>query len=193
MDGAIEHICFLADVNRLFDNALGLYDLELALLVAQQSQKDPKEYLPFLQNLQREPLLRRKYCIDNHLGRFQKALKHLIEMDAFDEVKAYTAKHDLYQDSLDFYRYQEAKLHDITRLYADHLLQKSEYKSAGIGSLHLFTCSGFPTNSSQHSNILTITLLLPTLSVKPTSGKNLSPARPLYPSLRHNSNPLLKV
>ena len=39
MDGAIEHICFLADVNRLYDNALGLYDLELALLVAQQSQK----------------------------------------------------------------------------------------------------------------------------------------------------------
>ena len=39
MDGAIEHICFLADVNRLYENALGLYDLELALLVAQQSQK----------------------------------------------------------------------------------------------------------------------------------------------------------
>ena len=39
IDRAIEHICFLADVNRLYDNALGLYDLELALLVAQQSQK----------------------------------------------------------------------------------------------------------------------------------------------------------
>ena len=39
VDEAIEHICFLADVNRLYDNALGLYDLELALLVAQQSQK----------------------------------------------------------------------------------------------------------------------------------------------------------
>ena len=39
MDGAIEHIYFLADVNRLYENALGLYDLELALLVAQQSQK----------------------------------------------------------------------------------------------------------------------------------------------------------
>ncbi len=36
---AVEHICFLADVNRLFDHALGLYDLELTLLVAQQSQK----------------------------------------------------------------------------------------------------------------------------------------------------------
>lgn len=36
---AIEHICFLADVNQLYDTALGMYDLDLALLVAQQSQK----------------------------------------------------------------------------------------------------------------------------------------------------------
>lgn len=35
----MEHICFLADVNRLYDNALGIYDLDLALLIAQQSQK----------------------------------------------------------------------------------------------------------------------------------------------------------
>lgn len=36
---AVEHICFLADVHKLYDNALGLYDLDLTLLVAQQSQK----------------------------------------------------------------------------------------------------------------------------------------------------------
>lgn len=36
---AIEHICFLADVNKLYDTALGMYDLDLVLLVAQQSQK----------------------------------------------------------------------------------------------------------------------------------------------------------
>lgn len=39
VDRLVEHICFLADVNRLFDNALGIYDLDLTLLVAQQSQK----------------------------------------------------------------------------------------------------------------------------------------------------------
>ena len=35
----MEHICFLADVNRLYDYALGLYDLDLALSVVQQSQQ----------------------------------------------------------------------------------------------------------------------------------------------------------
>lgn len=39
VEKAVEHICFLADVNQLYENALGIYDLELALLVAQQSQK----------------------------------------------------------------------------------------------------------------------------------------------------------
>ncbi|KAI4244223.1 MAG: hypothetical protein L6R42_010516, partial [Xanthoria sp. 1 TBL-2021] len=42
VDDVVEHICFLADVNRLYDNALGLYDLRLTLLIAQQSQKDPR-------------------------------------------------------------------------------------------------------------------------------------------------------
>ncbi|KAH8428745.1 putative elongator complex protein 1 [Aspergillus melleus] len=38
-DDAIEHMCFLTDANRLYDHALGLYDLELTLLVAQQAQR----------------------------------------------------------------------------------------------------------------------------------------------------------
>jgi len=38
-DKAAEHISFLADVNQLYDTALGLYNLDLALLIAQQSQK----------------------------------------------------------------------------------------------------------------------------------------------------------
>lgn len=36
---AIEHICFLADVNHLYDEALGLYRLDIAILIAQKSQK----------------------------------------------------------------------------------------------------------------------------------------------------------
>ena len=137
VDAAIEHICFLADVNRLYDNALGLYDLELALLVAQQSQKDPKEYLPFLRNLQGMPVLRRQFSIDNHLGRFKKALRHLCELDVFNEVKDYTMKHNLYPEALDFYRYQEDKLREIMRLYADFLLQNGNFKEAGIAYEYL--------------------------------------------------------
>lgn len=137
VDSAIEHICFLADVNRLYDNSLGLYDLELALLVAQQSQKDPKEYLPFLRNLQGMSALRRQYSIDNHLSRFKKALRHLCELDAFDEIKDFAIKHNLYAEALDFYRYQEDKLREIMRLYADYLQQNGNFEEAGVAYEYL--------------------------------------------------------
>lgn len=39
VERAVEHICFLADVNRIYEAALGMYELSLALLIAQQSQK----------------------------------------------------------------------------------------------------------------------------------------------------------
>lgn len=38
-EDAIEHMCFLTDANLLYNHALGLYDLELTLLVAQQAQR----------------------------------------------------------------------------------------------------------------------------------------------------------
>lgn len=38
-DDAIKYLIFLADPNELFDFALGVYDLELVILVAQNSQK----------------------------------------------------------------------------------------------------------------------------------------------------------
>lgn len=37
-EDAIAHMCFLTDAHRLYSHALGIYDLELTLLVAQQAQ-----------------------------------------------------------------------------------------------------------------------------------------------------------
>jgi hypothetical protein len=36
---AITHICWLSDVNKLYDTALGIYDLDVAIMIAQQAQK----------------------------------------------------------------------------------------------------------------------------------------------------------
>lgn len=129
---AVEHICFLVDVNRVYDNALGLYNLDLALLVAQQSQRDPREYLPFVQKLDVLPEVRRKFEIDDHLARRSKALAHLQALDAFDELCSYTARHGLYQDALRLYRYDEARLRALTALYAAHLESRSAFREAGL-------------------------------------------------------------
>ena len=79
------------------------------------------------------PLLRRQYSIDNHLGRFRKALKHLYNLNDHNEVKSFTVKHGLYADSLVLYRYQEDHLSEIMRLYAENLQKNSCFKEAGIG------------------------------------------------------------
>ena len=134
---AAEHICFLADVNQLYDHALGLYDLELALLIGQQSQKDPREYLPYLQGLQDMQSLRRQFTIDNDLGRFGKAMLHLKSLDAFDELKAFVQKHELYRDAMDTYRYEPERLKTIMRLYADFLSSRNRFKDAGIAYEYL--------------------------------------------------------
>ncbi|KAK3985573.1 putative Elongator complex protein 1 [Cladorrhinum sp. PSN332] len=129
---AVEHICFLVDVNRLYDHALGLYDLDLTLLVAQQSQRDPREYLPFIQELHKMPVLRRQFTIDDKLGHYEKALNHLKALNDFEEVKNYIVKHKLYQHALGIYRHDEQHHHVITDLFAAYLKSVSQFKEAGL-------------------------------------------------------------
>ncbi|KAF4587637.1 elongator complex protein [Ophiocordyceps camponoti-floridani] len=131
-DKAIEHVCFLVDVNRVYENALGLYELDLALLVAQQSQRDPREHVPFIQKLHSLPELRRRFEIDDHLGRRNKALKSLQALDAFDELCEYTTQHTLYREALKLYRYHQPRLQTLTRLYAEHLESQSAHREAGL-------------------------------------------------------------
>lgn len=129
---AVEHICFLVDVNRLYEHALGLYDLELTLLVAQQAQKDPREYLPFVQGLHEMNELRRRFTIDDHLTRREKALSHLKELNAFEELKKYTSKHILYQSALQLYRYDQERHDAIMEIYAEYLEAMSQFREAGL-------------------------------------------------------------
>lgn len=129
---AVEHICFLQDVNKLYEHALGLYNLDLALLVAQQGQRDPREYLPFIQDLHTLPELRRKFAIDEHLGRREKAIQHLHALNVFDEVQSYTVKYSLYQTALRLYRYDAERHRVLTDLYAAYLESRSKHREAGL-------------------------------------------------------------
>lgn len=131
-DKAAEHICFLTDVNQLYDTSLGLYNLDLALLIAQQSQKDPREYLPHLQSLQDMSPLRRQFTIDDQLGRQAKALLHLRDLHVFDEVLEYVQKHALYSEALSIYHYDTSRLKEIMRFYADHLSANNKHKEAAL-------------------------------------------------------------
>ncbi len=79
VDEGLRHLLYIVDVNELFDVALGTYDFDLVLMVAEKSQKDPKEYLPFLNDLKKLEENYMKYKIDLYLKRFKKALQSIIK------------------------------------------------------------------------------------------------------------------
>jgi hypothetical protein len=122
------------------------------------------------------PALRRQYSIDNYLGRYGKALRHLCELNALDEVKSYTVIHELYSEALEFYRYQEERLMEIMHLYADYLQTNGNFKDAGIGPLKPYFASRASAKLSQPTNTSTTTLRPANRSVKPIFGEIPSPA-----------------
>lgn len=77
--------------------------------------------------------LRRQYEIDNHLGRFGKALKGLYALQQYDDLKLYAIKHSLYKDALELYKYEPELHRDMYQLYADYLYDQNNYKEAAIG------------------------------------------------------------
>ncbi len=86
------------DVDKLYDVALGMYDFDLVLMVAQKSQKDPKEYLPFLNKLQAMDMYTQRFSIDSHLGSWDSALRNLAQLgdEKVDEVVDLMIQHSLY-------------------------------------------------------------------------------------------------
>jgi elongator complex protein 1 len=78
------------------------------------------------------PELRRKFAIDEHLGRREKALQHLHALNVFDEVQTYTVKYSLYQTALRLYRYDAERHRILTDLYAAYLESRSKHREAGL-------------------------------------------------------------
>ena len=169
VDLVVAHLCFLTDTNQLFDAALALYDLELTLLVAQNAQRDPREYMPFLQKLQTLPELRRKYTIDNHLKKYVKALASLHSLEEHEELEAYTIKHSLYTYAVSLYSHDQAHLQRITLLHADYLASQSRHAAAATlyESLSDYT-SAYPLYALAHQwrECLTCACLIPLPSDK---------------------------
>ncbi|WCJ19562.1 Elongator complex protein 1 [Euphorbia peplus] len=129
---ALKHLLWLSDSEALFEAALGLYDLHLAAIVALNSQRDPKEFLPYLQELESMPSLIMCYNIDLKLQRFEKALKHIISAgdsyfsDCMNLLKKnpqlFSLGHQLITDS--------SKRMKVLEAWGDHLVDKKCYEDA---------------------------------------------------------------
>lgn len=71
-------ICWLVNANQLYNIALQTYDLDIVTLIARQTQKDPKEYLPYIENLKSiKDEVERRYTINIDLRNFKSAILEL--------------------------------------------------------------------------------------------------------------------
>ncbi|XP_053960279.1 elongator complex protein 1 [Anastrepha ludens] len=144
---ALKYLLYLVDVNELYNVALGTYDFGLVLFVAQKSQKDPKEFLPFLNELKQLEVNYRRFKIDEHLKRYEKALENISKcgVEKFSIALEFIQLHELYKLALKFYKIDveenEAKegqhslrecQRQICLAFADYLRAKNELESASI-------------------------------------------------------------
>ena len=108
--GALAYVIFLCDVQQLYEVAVGMYDQPLALLVAQQAQMDPKEYVPFLTSCSTTAAAdcMRRVAVDRWLKRWGKVVRGLVLAvdrgevagEVWDEVVQLARQYQLWDDVL---------------------------------------------------------------------------------------------
>ncbi|XP_038660039.1 elongator complex protein 1 [Scyliorhinus canicula] len=131
---ALKYLLFLVDVNELYDYAVGTYDFDLVMMVAEKSQKDPKEYLPFLNNLKKMETNYQRYTIDKYLKRYKKALGHLSKCGPqhFTELLNLVKDQQMYNDALKLFPVNSLEYKDISIAYGEYLSEKHYYEQAGL-------------------------------------------------------------
>jgi elongator complex protein 1 len=144
-DEALKFLLYMVDVNVLYDVALGTYDFDLVMMVAEKSQKDPKEYLPFLNRLQALELTYCKFSIDLHLQRWPSALGHIAQLpDHFPECLQLVEEQRLYKPALALLPAGSDRHQAVCRSYAVYLRSKRYLEEAS----YLWERAGCPSEAA---------------------------------------------
>ncbi|KAH7415104.1 hypothetical protein KP509_14G027500 [Ceratopteris richardii] len=134
---ALKHLLWLSDSRLVFNAALGLYDLHLAAMVAANSQGDPKEFLPLLEELEKMPVSLMKYTIDYKLGRYESALRNLAAAGSahFDQcLKLIKEQPDLFPVGKQLFQ-EGAERMVLLKAWGDYLLGEEKFQDAAAAFL----------------------------------------------------------
>lgn len=137
---AIKFLRYFVSEDRIFYAALSTYDLDVLLIVASQTNKDPKEYKSLINHLlQFDDLNYRKFLIDDLLKHPHRALTHLCLCENKDtEIIEYTEKNSLYSLALQCQINLKLKTR-IAQIYGDWLV-KNKYP---VEAASVFSSFGF--------------------------------------------------
>ena len=137
---AVKHLLWLSESEAVYEAALGFYDLNLAAIVALNSEKDPKEFLPYLESLQKLPIKIMKHRIDMKLGKYESALRHIIDAgeDHHEEaMKLMQSNPELFPLGLDLIS-SPIKRKQVLEAWGDHLQNVKSFDSAATAYLCCF-------------------------------------------------------
>lgn len=135
MEKSLKYLLFLVNPETLYNVALGMYNLPLALSIARRSsQLDPKEYNALIEELARLPELTRRFKIDDMLKRHGKALSHMYEsiprMATEEEWLGYMRKHNVYLEASKLLSRDTPLYKTVMCLYGEHLVKHGDISSA---------------------------------------------------------------
>lgn len=124
--------------------------------------------------------LRRKFTIDDQLGKKAKALGYLNDMQDFEGLQVYMTKNELYKEALDLCKYKPKEEKAVLHLYAVFLNSRNRFKEAGIGEYKLFyPCSNL--TCEKHSKPCRISQQLRKHIEPPSCGEKVFPAHQAFP------------
>uniref|UniRef100_H2ZRP6 Elongator complex protein 1 n=1 Tax=Latimeria chalumnae TaxID=7897 RepID=H2ZRP6_LATCH len=105
-----------------------------SMYLATKFYKDPKEYLPFLNELKKMETNYQRYTIDKHLKRYKAALRHLSKCgpECFAELLNLVKDQRLYNEALQLYPANSQECKEISRAYGEYLSQKQCHEQAGL-------------------------------------------------------------
>ena len=133
VNDALRHLHVMVDGRILYQEALATYDLDLALTVAQVSNNDPKEYVPFLNELREMEENLKRYKIDVFLRKYNRALVNISKCpENFSECTDLVKSHSLHREALALFKRFTPEFNEISNLYAEVLTAEHKYDEAGI-------------------------------------------------------------
>ena len=107
-DKALEFLCWIVKADTLFDFALKTYDFELVIMCAKHTQKDPKEYLSYLNSLEeikKKDIILMKYQINMDQKYYSDALIEISKGGEkyFDKCLQLIKEHELFELGLSLF------------------------------------------------------------------------------------------
>ena len=133
-EDALEYIGWIVDANKLYNVALQTYDFDLVTMVATQTQKDPREFLPYLNSLKEMDPQYMRFKVQYDLKEYDLALKEISQADIkyFPEALSMIKKQRLYRQALRCYADQPEFLKEIKINFADYLHDRKYFEEAGL-------------------------------------------------------------